>query len=271
VLRPTLSEAVDAVIAKALAPTAKKRWASASTFALALARALQRVPEDHVEPVRQVEDERLKHAESLFAPTASITGAAQPSEIPGEHRMITGQVRAAHLRVLSKLLQHNLGEGGMAKLVGEVPALATALAPTLSPLGWVDLSELIQALERARQKVPSQLVPRKVGRGTISATFAHLFGADPSSIAAETVLAALPSFWDRYHVWGGIEVAVQPGSADVVLTGFPGHADVCAMIAAELERIVELTGAVAVAATHTACTLLGAEHCTYRMSWSLPA
>ena len=35
-------------------------------------------------------------------------------------------------------------------------------------------------------------VPRKVGRGTMSATFARLFGADPSSLAAETVLAALP-------------------------------------------------------------------------------
>ena len=39
---PGVSEAVDAVLAKALAPSPKKRWASASTFAIALGRALER-------------------------------------------------------------------------------------------------------------------------------------------------------------------------------------------------------------------------------------
>jgi hypothetical protein len=123
-------------------------------------------------------------------------------------------------------------------------------------------------LDRARQLLDDPLVPRKVGRGTMSATFARLFGADPSSLAAETVLAALPTFWDRYHAWGEVEVVVHPGSSDVFLGGYSGSPDVCAIVAAELERIVELTGATAVGATHTACVHNGDRQCEYRLSWT---
>jgi diguanylate cyclase (GGDEF)-like protein len=266
-LRPTLSEAVDAVLLKALAPAPKRRWASASTFAIALGRALERLPADHVPvPIQQAEDP-VRQAESLFAPTAGIADE-DPASLPKRgDRTVSGQVRAAHLRVLSKLLQHHLGESGIAKLVNESPALAMALSPTLAPLAWVELAELIAMLDKAHEKVPSQLVPRKVGRGTMSATFAHLFGADPSTLPAEIVLAALPSFWDRYHTWSGVDVIVHPGSADVVLTGFSGSPDICTMIASELERIVELTGASGVGAIHTQCMCQGAETCDYRLSW----
>jgi serine/threonine-protein kinase len=267
-LRPTLSTAVDDVLAKALAANPKKRWASASTFAIALGRALERLPADH-EPVRPAEDP-IRQAESLLAPTAGITGD-RPRDLrnlgPG-NRVVRGQVRAAHVRVLSKVLQHHLGESGIAKLIAERPSLANALAPTLAPLSWVELTELIACLELAREKLPSQLVPRKVGRGTISATFARLFGADPTTVAAETVLAALPSFWDRYHDWGGIDVVVHPGSADVSLKGYSGSPDVCAIVGAELERIVELTRAGAVGAAHTACACNGDEQCVFRLSWT---
>ncbi len=267
-LRSTLSEAVDAVLNKALAPTPKKRWASASTFATALARALERLPaEDAPEPEHKPEEDPVAAAEALFAPTAGIAAAdlIVPSRNP---RAVTGLVRAAHLRVLSKLFQHQLGESGIAKLINENPGLANVLAPTLAPLGWVDLSELVAALELAQAKMPEQLVPRKVGRGTMSATFTHLFGADPTNLAAETVLAALPSFWDRYHTWGAVEIEVHPGSADVRIIGNAGSTDVCMLVGAELERIVELTGAGAVGATHTRCALAGAERCEFRLSWT---
>ncbi len=267
-LRPTLSDAVDAVLLKALAPSPKKRWASASTFAIALGRALERLPADHVPaPVVQAEDP-VKHAESLFAPTSGIVAVEDPPSIPQRGvRTVSGQVRAVHLRVLSKLLQHHLGESGIAKLVNESPALGNALLPTLAPLAWVELADLIAMLDKAHEKIPSQLVPRKVGRGTMSATFAHLFGADPATLPAEIVLAALPSFWDRYHTWSGVDVIVHPGSADVQLTGYSGSPDICTMIASELERIVELTGASGVGAIHTACMCQGAETCDYRLSW----
>ena len=265
-LRSSLSEAVDTVLAKALAPTPKKRWASASTFAIALGRALERLPPDHVPEERSVEDPAAAAA-ALFVPTAGIEDEDFALEAH-EPRATIGLVRAVHLRVLSKMFQHHLGESGIAKLINENPTLANVLAPTLAPLAWVELSELVSALELAHERMPNQLVPRKVGRGTMSATFTHLFGADPTTLSAETVVAALPSFWDRYHTWGAVELEVHPGSAHIAISGNSGSAEVCALVGAELERIVELTGAGAVGATHTSCVHTGGEHCEFRLSWT---
>ncbi len=276
-LRPTLSEAVDAVLAKGLAPVPKKRWASASTFALALGRALERLPEDHAPAPRAPRNtvDPVKTAESLLHPTSGLTvGLPDARSVVGfggvTHGMpqVKGRVRAAHLRVLSRILQHAIGEGGMARLANELPVLATAMSPTLAPLGWIELADLITLFKQVAPLVPNGNVPRKVGRGTMSATFPRLFGADPTTLPPETVLAALPAFWGRYHDWGDAVVVVQPGSADIVLHGYSGSTDVCLMVAAELERIVELTGSSAVAAIHTACVCIGGRMCEFRVSWT---
>ena len=263
-LRAKLSTAVDDVLAKALHATPKKRWASASTFAVALARALER-PATSGQP-SSTNDDPFKQAEALLFPTSGLEATDLPN-LPSA-RIVTGQVRAAHLRVLSRILQHHVGEGGIARLINDTPSLAAAFSSTLAPLGWVDLADLIAALERARTMVPDHPVPRRVGRGTMSATFARLFGADPSSLAAETVLAALPTFWIRYHAWGDVDSVVGNGTADVTLRGYSGSLDVCALVGAELERIVELTGAATVSATHTSCSCLGDSHCAFRLSWA---
>jgi diguanylate cyclase (GGDEF)-like protein len=265
-LRFTLSEAVDAVLAKGLQPTAKKRWASASTFAIALGRALERLPADHVPEPEETPDP-IKTAEAVLRPTSGLEAEAPVQSTPSQ-RIIVGQVRAAHLRVLSRLLQHHLGEGGLAKLVNEAPHLAHSLSTTLAPLAWVDLSDLVTALDRAHECVPSQLVPRKVGRGTMSATFPRLFGADPSSLPAETVLAALPTCWGRFHDWGDLSVDVTPNRATIVLGGYSGSVDVCSLVEAELERIVELTGAREVNALHTLCACTGDDRCEFHLSWA---
>jgi hypothetical protein len=267
-LRPSLSEAVDAVLAKALAPTAKKRWTSASTFSIAVARALDRLPAEP--PANRPPPDPVEAARALLGPTEGIDQVALRSSLPGpsSSRAIRGQVRAAHLRVLSRLLQHHLGESGVARIVDEVPGLADALSPSLPPLGWIELGALVTGFEVARGRVPSQLVPRKVGRGTMSATFARLFGADPTTLSAETVLAALPAFWARYHDWGDVEVVVQSGRADIVLHGYAGSTDVCTLVAAELERVVELTGTAAVQVAHTACAFTGARRCEYLVTWA---
>jgi hypothetical protein len=112
------------------------------------------------------------------------------------------------------------------------------------------------------------VVAQKVGRGTMSATFARLFGADPASLSPETVLAALPTFWDRYHEWTDVEVAVKPGHGEVRLTGYPGSSDICLLVGAELERIVELTGAENVTSSHPLCRLAGNDACEFELSWS---
>jgi diguanylate cyclase (GGDEF)-like protein len=281
-LRPSLSEAVDAVLAKALAPAARKRWSSASTFSIALARALDRLPAEP--PAMRVPPDPIQVAQALLGPTEGIDQFPEqfPERFPDQlargalpstpsARIITGHVRAAHLRVLSRLLQHHVGDSGVARIVNQLPALARALSPSLAPLGWVDLADLVAGFAIASDHVPSQLVPRKVGRGTMSATFARLFGADPTTLTAETVLAALPAFWARYHDWGDVELAVHPRRADVVLHGYPGSLDVCALVAAELERVVELTGATTAEASHPACVFTGARHCEYRLTWTRAA
>ena len=263
-LRPSLSEAVDAVLAKALSPVAKKRWASASTFSIALARALDRLPTER--SAARVTDDPITAANAVLAPTEGIQRPDRRATASA--RVITGHVRGAHLRVLSRLLQHHLGESGVARIVNEAPALASALSATLPPLAWIDLADLVAALEIARTRVTSQLVPRKVGRGTMSATFSRLFGADPTTLAAETVLGALPAFWARYHDWGDVEVEVRPGCADIVLHGYAGSAEVCGLVGAELERAVELTGATAVGTAHTACVFSGGRRCEHRLTWT---
>jgi hypothetical protein len=158
----------------------------------------------------------------------------------------------------------------MAQLVEQAPALAAALTPTLAPLAWVPLADLVGALERARAMVPSQLVPRTVGRGTMSATFARLYGANPASLPTETVLAALPSFWPRFHAWGDAAADAAATRARVRLAGDPGSTDVCALVAAELERIAELTGAEAVTATHARCARAGDPACEFELTWLAP-
>jgi diguanylate cyclase (GGDEF)-like protein len=266
-MRAGLSEAVDVVFRKALQPNPKKRWASASTFAIALGRALERMSgEVRVPPTDQ--DVAALKAESVLDVTEGIDEASGVVPLANIRPEVTGRVRAAHLRVLSKILQHHIGESGIAKMKNERPDLANVLASTLAPLAWVDLAELVAALDLARQAVPNALVPRKVGRGTMSATFARLFGADPSSLAPETVLAALPTFWDRYHEWGSVVVSVQPGNAGITLTGYSGSTDVCALVGAELERIVELTGATEVASTHPRCRCTGNQQCEFVLTWS---
>ena len=268
-LRPGISEAVDAVLAKALAPAPKKRWASASTFALALGRALER-SEGEVKVPPVTEDVAAATVDSVLKPTQGIEEISQVIPMPqpaGKKPLIHGRVRAAHLRVLSRILQHHVGESGMAKITTERPELAAAFAPTLAPLAWIELGDLISALDCTVGLLPGAAVARKVGRGTMSATFARLFGADPASLTPETVLSALPTFWPRYHDWGDVAVNVSNGSATVSLTGYSGSTAVCAMIAAELERIVELTGAHA-ASHHAMCRCTSSsEVCEFQINW----
>jgi hypothetical protein len=203
----------------------------------------------------------------VLGPTQGIEEISNVVPLASLRPEIKGRVRAAHLRVLSKVLQHHIGESGMARMTNEHPELANALASTLAPLGWVELSELVTALDTAIGVLPNAMLPRKIGRGTMSATFARLFGADPTSLSPETVLAALPTFWDRYHDWCEVEVAVHNG-AEVTLHGFPGSPYVCSLVAAELERIVELTGAESVASTHPRCRTTGNDACEFKLTWS---
>ncbi len=265
-LRPGVSEAVDAVLAKALAPNPKRRWSSASTFAIALGRALERGKADAI-PAAPKEDVAAAAVAAVLNPT---TGIVEASQIVSLRRASpSGRVRAVHLRVLSRILQHHLGDAGIEKLIGTSPELKAALSTTLAPLSWVDLRELVDGLQRARERLPGSAVVREVGRGAITTTLTHLFGANPASVTPETVLGALPTFWPRYHDWGSVEVAIHAGTADIALGGYSGSSDVCGLVGAQLERIVELTGAANVAAAHPTCRCdNNASSCAFTVSWT---
>ena len=101
-----------------------------------------------------------------------------------------------------------------------------------------------------------------------SSDLARLFGADPTTLPPETVLAALPTFWARYHDWGDAEVMVNANTADVMLAGYAGTLDVCELVGAELERILELTGAREVHSEHPNCRCRGDAICVFRLHWA---
>lgn len=265
-LRPGVSEAVDAVLAKALAPNPKRRWSSASTFAIALGRALERGTAD-AQPPALKEDVTAAAVAAVLNPTTGIVEAAQ---IISLHQVsATGRVRAVHLRVLTRILQHHLGDFGIAKLTGARPDLKHALSTALAPLAWVELRELIEVFQQTRELLPGAAVAREVGRGAITTTLTHFFGANPASVATETALGALPTFWSRYHDWGNIDVSVRPGAATIALRGFSGSPEVCALVGAQFERIIELTGATHISSAHPTCRCSDhATHCEFTLSWT---
>ena len=266
--RPSLSDGVDAVIAKALDINPKKRWTSASAFALALGRALERLEPDQHARARK-KGETAGSAESVMAATTMEAPLAM-SPPPG-----TRGVRAAHFRVASKIIANRLGDAMLRGLVVTTPSLASVLAPTLAPLDWVEVSQLVLLFGELERLSPGDELPRLIGRGTVSTTFTRFFGANPSSLSVAIVLGAAPAFWGRYHEWSRLDVRIGDDNtltddtrAEVVLDGNPGSAKVCAMIAGELERIVELAGGTEVIVTHSACACLGASRCRYDIAWT---
>ena len=64
---------------------------------------------------------------------------------------------------------------------------------------------------------------------------------------------------------------MNAGHAIVMLSGSSGSTDVCELVAAELERVVELTGTEDVTATHDTCRHKGGRSCEYQLRWTRPA
>jgi len=128
----------------------------------------------------------------------------------------------------------------------------------------------VKVLGHATTLLPNVPVTRQVGRGVITATFARMFGADPASLPIETVLAATPTFWARYHQWGEANVYVDEGKADLMLEGYGGSPEVCSVVGAEFQRIIELAGGTSVTVDHTTCACHTADACRYRLTWVAP-
>lgn len=271
-LRTSLPPAVDAVLAKALDPSPKKRWASASTFAIALTRALQPMSADEA-PTPRAAPTPPEPAAGIMGPTAALS-AEEVARLPTQstdpiiqRRVVSGHVRAFHARVLAKAVAHHLGESALAALASDRPHLGAVFAPKVAPLSWVELRLFCELIEAAAALLPDQELARRVGRSTITATFAQLFGADPASLPISLVLTAAPTFWPRYHDWGPISIQAGEAQADLTLAGYPGSAQVCTMVSGQLQRIIELAGGGDVTVDSLACSLEGAAACHFSATW----
>jgi diguanylate cyclase (GGDEF)-like protein len=298
--RDDLPPAVDAVIAKALDPQPKKRWAKATTFAVALVRAIQHRPTGDSPPPRsRPSTNPVEAAERVLVPTAVITAqprtadraallaASAPTAAPGStpppahfgaatavpvapavRRTVTGKVRAAHFKVASKVIAQRFGDVTVRTLTAAHPTIAAALAPSHQPLDWLELDPLVHLLWLAEAQAPGEGLPRQIGRATITATFARLFGANPSSLPVATVLRAAPTFWRRYHEWCNLAAVVDATTATFTVDGEPGAAVTCELLAGELARVVELAGGSAVVVEHPSCRTAGAATCRFELRWT---
>jgi diguanylate cyclase (GGDEF)-like protein len=276
--RPTLSRAVDEVMRKALDPDQKRRFLSASSFAMALARALERAP--RTGPDSEPPRERIPRPDpSGSTPPAAAAAVIKQTEVltssavrPVQAGTIHPEmVRAAHFRVAGRVIAHLAGDSAVRAICESDPELAVALAPDASPMGWLPLELLCSLVERAAAQVKgkngadvaSQLM-RAIGRSTMSATFARFFGADPATLGVVSMLAVLPSMWSRYHGWCKARVMKRgAGAADVIIVGAcpPLAIPLCS---AELAKACELAGATGVSVTEQSD---GREH-RFAVSWN---
>ena len=258
-LRDELTDAIDQVLLKALAPEQADRYDSAATFAMALASALRRVPTTVKPP------ERRTPPATLTQPSITLQGQ-RVMALRGNQPLTRGAV----FRVAYKLFSHHLGAGQVRRLGEENPELAEVLRANLSPTCWRPLDHLIMAIEQAvaDQNRRNDLA-RILGRAVMTVTFARFFGAEPSSLKPFALLKASESCWSRYHTWGRLEVsAVDDTSCIVVVHDSPGNPIVCSLVAGSLARIAELSGAKGVEVEERKCD--GGE-CQFHLRWDAVA
>jgi diguanylate cyclase (GGDEF)-like protein len=241
-IRPELPAAVDAILAKALDPAPERRYASASTFAVAVARALERAPRPTTGPISRP---------TVLPPTELLAGVARTQHGPDVN---AGMVRAAHFRGAARVIAHVAGDTALRLITDGDPALAAALDPAAPAVGWLPLTLLIALVERAephtRRSRPAdggEHLMRAIGRSTVSATFARFFGADPASLGAAAMLAVLPSMWQRYHGWCRCHLAGRTATtAELIFEADVVPPLAWSLIAAQLGKACELAGATAV-------------------------
>ena len=265
-------EAVDAVLAKALAPIAEEALGvgvDVRDRARPRARA-RRAARSKLPPV-EPKTSRSPPRRRVLRPTAGIEDDLAGRSRSADRAVTRARARRAPARAVADPAASRRRVRAWRSSRRSIPSSRTVLSPTLAPLAWVELAELIGALDvHARSCCRAQRSPRKVGRGTMSATFARLFGADPTSLAAgdrarraADVLVALPRLGRGR---GRRPSGAAPTSRSRAIAG---STEVCALIGAELERIVELTGAQRRRRTHPTCRCIGpTPTCEFRLSWT---
>jgi hypothetical protein len=159
-------------------------------------------------------------------------------------------IRGAAFRVALKVLGARVGEPWLRRVAEVRRDLADVLAPTLPPMSWQPLDSLVELVACATGDVDAGEVCRSIGRGLVSVTFGHLYGADPTSMSTHGLLASVPHFWSRYFGCGTADV-LATGDHRIVLqvTEWTDSEPAAELVAGVFERIAELTGVTEVRVT----------------------
>src|SRR5688500_8221237 len=174
---------------------------------------------------------------------------------------VEGDIRGAHFRVAARGISSRLGGNVLRNLVEASPLLARVLSPSLPALGWEPIGAYLGLLEHASPYMPPEDLSRMVGRATIHATFARMFGANPASLPVETVVKAAPAFWGRYHTWSKLSLALSASRHTELILNYGGTRSagvaavpaLCAMVGAQLGRVAELAGGKDAKVDHGMC------------------
>ncbi len=249
-LRPDLGPAVDTVLLKALASEPKLRFGSPSAFALALRSAL--LAARGAAPARA---DRAARAGQLRALTIDLNpGTTEPSD------RARAMVRGAAFRVAAKVLSARVGEPWLRRLAQARPDLAPLLAPSLPAMWWFPLDQLIELVTSAESD--DEEILRSVGRGMVSVTFSHVYGADYTSLSPLGLLTAVPSLWSRYFAFGNASLIATGDRTVVLAVGEPPGAK--ELVAGFLARVAEITGVAGVNVSAGPCCN---GHREFTVSW----
>jgi diguanylate cyclase (GGDEF)-like protein len=239
-LRPGLPPAVDATLARGLAPALRDRYRSAVELAHAFSSALA-----EARPVTPV------------PPTKPVGDCA----------------RGALFRSAYRILGNRLGSAWVRAACERQPGLTQVLRPTLGPLGWYPVGALVELLGQVPATVRDpHRVARELGRACMTAAFARFYGTDAATLSARTpraVLGEAARFWPWFHSWGHAEARVEPARAVVTLAGTPRAPLLCCHVEGMLERIAELAGGVGARARQIGCEASGDPACAFELVWSV--
>ncbi len=303
-IRPGLPEAVDEVILRALSPDSDSRHAEVGSFAGDLIGALvdadneiragndsvgTTVPRPGIESTDPAADFEPSGTPVIVRKprrraVSTLVGVPFRDPDTAEVGLTRGALFRAAYRVLNTDPENPVTlappktatlvrTGWVAKVAIRNSALGVALGPQGSNLSWHATSAFIEMLEfMADDGRDAHAFARELGQIAAASTFTRFFGADPSAVPPEKVLAAADVFWQHYHSWGSVSIAeASAGAVELIITGGPQSTLLCSSTVGLLERIATLAGARDVTVAHVACQADEAPACRFEICWDSEA
>lgn len=250
VRRPEIPAAVDSVLQKAMDPDPAKRWQSATTFAMALSRALEATPASA--PTSDAETPVLQWMESPDTAMGMVAA--------------NDRIRAVHYAGAAHVLRHLGGEPALLRLQTSFPHVAARLSADANALEWAPLDEFMLVLQFLAGLDPDEAIVESLGREVTQSNFAMFLGQDPRALSPEVALAASMAVWPKLHQWCDFRLTkVERASAEVEVSSLLGGALLCELLQGELSGAMLFAAPTQV--SHTECRHRGGTRCAYHLSW----